>query len=304
MEAFKSTVSLASLVSWKEVIQSSPPPTGNDGPSDTPPEVRDALETKKQQSAFGKFKNTARIFSSGSKKINGEMSRGGSDEVSSGNSSKRFWITGKSSTFNSGQKLKKGKSNAPKRPAITAPIPWTIKDCGTKSKQTAEFAELNIERNQQPALVEAVAPEDPILLSMEPLFRSHSINEVVPIHNLNKGEQNATGSQQRPSIADSTKSHETIWRRSISSPSISSSYTSLSMMHGVGSRHSSIWDYRSSVTSIPRGSVGSIQDVKKALRANLTGQVPRISVDGDKALGEEIVNIANQSVFRDYRANW
>ncbi|KAK6505987.1 hypothetical protein TWF506_010914 [Arthrobotrys conoides] len=105
---------------------------------------------------------------------------------------------------------------------------------------------------------------------MDPLLRHHSITA-------NHNEVEDSGAENnllepRMSVADSTKSHETLWRRSVSSPSISSSYTSLSMP-SAGSRQSSIWDYRGSIVSIPRGSVVSVGDAKRTLRANLTGNL-------------------------------
>ncbi|KAK6524981.1 hypothetical protein TWF281_011871 [Arthrobotrys megalospora] len=132
---------------------------------------------------------------------------------------------------------------------------------------------------QPPAqfILGGTVPQGPVP-AMDPLLRHHSITA-----NPSEGEDlMVTGNtllEPRMSVADSTKSHETLWRRSVSSPSISSSYTSLSMPGG-GSRHSSIWDHRSSIISIPRGSVVSIGDAKRTLRANLTGNLAHDSKAG------------------------
>ncbi|KAJ6256047.1 hypothetical protein Dda_9139 [Drechslerella dactyloides] len=109
---------------------------------------------------------------------------------------------------------------------------------------------------------------------MSPLIRHHSHTQLNETDEEGAEILDYAMTAQRKSVPDSTKSHETLWRRSISSPSISSSYTSLSMLAGASSRQSSIWDYRGSATAIPRGSVASIGDVKRALRANLTGNMP------------------------------
>ncbi|KAK6539911.1 hypothetical protein TWF694_008746 [Orbilia ellipsospora] len=127
-------------------------------------------------------------------------------------------------------------------------------------------------------------------LSTDPLAHRHrySVDDI----NHNEDEEEAISSkallEPRMSVADSTKSHETLWRRSVSSPSIASSLTSLSAIQGLGSRHSSIWDYRGSVVSIPRDSVVSIKDVKHALRANLTGNLPHKQNERCKTLHKRI----------------
>ncbi|KAF3206000.1 hypothetical protein TWF106_000986 [Orbilia oligospora] len=82
----------------------------------------------------------------------------------------------------------------------------------------------------------ATPPGQPIP-PINPLLRHHSVTA-----NRSEVEDPGAGNNllgPRMSVADSTKSHETLWRRSVSSPSISSSYTSLSMPSG-GSRRPSI----------------------------------------------------------------
>ncbi|KAK6497421.1 hypothetical protein TWF481_011830 [Arthrobotrys musiformis] len=119
---------------------------------------------------------------------------------------------------------------------------------------------------------------------MAPLLRHHSITA-----NTSEFEQGAVNNllEPRMSVADSVKSHETLWRRSVSSPSISSSYTSLSIPSG-GSRQSSIWDYRGSIVSIPRGSIVSMGDAKRTLRANLTGNLTYDSRGREGALRKRV----------------
>ncbi|KAF3130977.1 hypothetical protein TWF703_007971 [Orbilia oligospora] len=120
---------------------------------------------------------------------------------------------------------------------------------------------------------------------INPLLRHHSVTA-----NRSKVGDPGAGDnllEPRMSVADSTKSHETLWRRSVSSPSISSSYTSLSMPSG-GSRQSSIWDYRGSIVSIPRGSVVSVSDAKRTLRANLTGNLTHDSRSREGAIRKRV----------------
>ncbi|KAF3913239.1 hypothetical protein AA313_de0208437 [Arthrobotrys entomopaga] len=124
----------------------------------------------------------------------------------------------------------------------------------------------------------------PAPLPADSFMHRHSLDDI----NHNGGEDGAFSGkallQQRMSVADSTKSHETLWRRSVSSPSIASSFTSLSAIQGFGSRNSSIWDYRGSVVSVPRDSIVSIKDVKHALRANLTGNLCYNRKEGCKSV--------------------
>ncbi|KAK6346381.1 hypothetical protein TWF730_010707 [Orbilia blumenaviensis] len=141
---------------------------------------------------------------------------------------------------------------------------------------------------QPPAqlVLDAATLQEPPVPPMSPLSRHRSI---AANPNEDKG-PTALGNdllEPRMSVADSTKSHETLWRRSMSSPSISSSYTSLSMPGG-GSRHSSIWDYRGSIVSIPRGSIVSMEDAKRALLANLTGNLTHDSKAREETIHKRI----------------
>ncbi|KAF3926824.1 hypothetical protein ABW20_dc0101534 [Dactylellina cionopaga] len=228
MDGFGPTMSLASLVSWQDMLCYSPPPPHCGDGVPTPPEAQDALEAKKKKTnARGKLiTGIQAIVHSGSNNPSEMKSVGTSaNKATSPHPYKKLWIVslGKASTFNPSRKPKND-NDIPKRRGNE---------------------DVNPNESDDPA-----APGNVLL-------------------------------EQRMSVADSEKSHETLWRRSVSSPSISSSYTSLSIIPGPGSRNSS-WDYRGSVTSIPRGSVVSVRDMRQALRANLTGNLSHVSKDGNK----------------------